>query len=1034
LEFFSSLIFPKQQLVNYFPNNNKHPDDDHNKQPYRISMYGCGPDAFPGYPFDEQDPLTKSTKLEKSLECDPTLEGMGWVAALYFIFIVIFGALILPTMLIGIVAISFEDSFRRSEDELTNARETKKLIARVQTDMPKFFSDNRLEHLRKVFRTIDIDGGGTLDLHEASPLVKYIATKHLHVTLSSSEVSDFINFCDKDASGDISFGELLMIIRYIIKARTSGRLKAMKSHRELGAQMKALKMERRRSSAAAAASSSSSPTSVGGRAGGGMADIVAAAVKALDDTSFDTSMASEDGHNSPSRSFRAVRNSLHSASSPHMLLSLNRSASIVAAEAPQDQQVPIVVAPPRHQLDLQVTTLASLERHQSYRTSEGNPSEFGYVKGGADDSPEALAAMNGRRRTYSDPTQKLLIPEPMIETLAGRRLRKLSVPEQKSWKEGDQEDEEEKIDLPMAAVPNFTVSPTAAVAEEVPLPPISPKTAAPAAEAAVVRRPRRFSLAALPSPSRFRSDPSKSMDCSQHSSSEELKQPSDSSSSSSSTMQRQDSFESMVSELKAEHFSQSANRKAKLMNIALAKAREEDGLGDLIVKGHGGDDDDDDDDDDSSSSSSSESSKSSSGGSMDGGGDADTGGGGAPQPISLALQKFQRAVRAIIAVVRFNELLTHPMTSPRSIPPSLSASATTSGGDGPGGRPMNASRKVQPAPFMSPSNRRSITSTSNRRSSTTSSMGGSMDGSDFDDDWIAEDLNVDAFDVDGVGSGHHNYGERETGPWVEGAGAGAGAGRRGSMDEVGAYVPEKEAILRRTVDAQRVKLAKQDVELKLLREEVRELRARCDGTTTVTAGPSAGGSTLSGSTGAVPVNSRVPAAATKGAAGDHPSSSSSLASSNGERSTTASGNIAAAASAAVDVGFVEEARELPSAIQKRAAGRQSAQELSIPVEEDFYSLSGPSSRSFDTLPSFQRKGVNGGGGGGGGGRRLSSPTLVPFPSLQSSSQGSTNALEGNLDQPGLSGDNDAGGGSGRRGVSNEEDADGCTVLVEDLIV
>jgi len=57
---------------------------------------------------------------------------------------------------------------------------------------------------------------------------------------------------------------------------------------------------------------------------------------------------------------------------------------------------------------------------------------------------------------------------------------------------------------------------------------------------------------------------------------------------------------------------------------------------------------------------------------------------------------------------------------------------------------------------------------------------------------------------------------------------------------------------------------------------------------------------------------------------------------------------------------------------------------------------------------------------------------------KTAARASTNALEGTLDQPGLSGDNDggvgSGSGSGRRAVSNEEDTGGCTALAEERAV
>jgi hypothetical protein len=68
-----------------------------------IAMYGC--DGYPaGYPF-----------TTRGVACtDPV--ASGWLGAFLLLFIIIFGAYVLPTVLIGIVAISFDEATRRSNN------------------------------------------------------------------------------------------------------------------------------------------------------------------------------------------------------------------------------------------------------------------------------------------------------------------------------------------------------------------------------------------------------------------------------------------------------------------------------------------------------------------------------------------------------------------------------------------------------------------------------------------------------------------------------------------------------------------------------------------------------------------------------------------------------------------------------------------------------------------------------------------------------------------------------------------------------
>jgi Ca2+-binding EF-hand superfamily protein len=93
--------------------------------------------------------------------------------------------------------------------------------------MPKFFTPVRLELFKHVFSEMDVNNGGTLDLNEVTPLLQYMCYRHLRVQLTADEVEALVLFFDVDDSSDLCFGELLMILRYLIKARNQGKLKAI---------------------------------------------------------------------------------------------------------------------------------------------------------------------------------------------------------------------------------------------------------------------------------------------------------------------------------------------------------------------------------------------------------------------------------------------------------------------------------------------------------------------------------------------------------------------------------------------------------------------------------------------------------------------------------------------------------------------------------------------------------------------------------------------------------------------------------------
>jgi len=116
---------------------------------------------------------------------------------------------------------SFEEAYRRTELELQHRTESALVVRKVQLEMPRFFTDLRVELLRRVFARIDVDGGGTLDLNEVTPLIKYISHRHLSVSMTTQDVHDFVDIFDSDGSSDIDFGELLNIIKFLILAKSN---------------------------------------------------------------------------------------------------------------------------------------------------------------------------------------------------------------------------------------------------------------------------------------------------------------------------------------------------------------------------------------------------------------------------------------------------------------------------------------------------------------------------------------------------------------------------------------------------------------------------------------------------------------------------------------------------------------------------------------------------------------------------------------------------------------------------------------------
>jgi len=122
----------------------------------RINLYGC--DVYPsqsGYPLSPDYP------------CESP-KAFGYFGALFVGMVVVFGGMILPTMFIGVISIKFEQSTERFSNEVADRLELASHIAILQDDVEvsEFFDSEKIEVIDGIFKLMDIDGQGRLDLNE----------------------------------------------------------------------------------------------------------------------------------------------------------------------------------------------------------------------------------------------------------------------------------------------------------------------------------------------------------------------------------------------------------------------------------------------------------------------------------------------------------------------------------------------------------------------------------------------------------------------------------------------------------------------------------------------------------------------------------------------------------------------------------------------------------------------------------------------------------------------------------------------------
>ena len=63
-------------------------------------------------------------------ECEPA--PLGWWAGAFFVFVAVFGGLLLPTVLIGVISIAFDESRRHLDEEKAHERAVEKILAHAE--------------------------------------------------------------------------------------------------------------------------------------------------------------------------------------------------------------------------------------------------------------------------------------------------------------------------------------------------------------------------------------------------------------------------------------------------------------------------------------------------------------------------------------------------------------------------------------------------------------------------------------------------------------------------------------------------------------------------------------------------------------------------------------------------------------------------------------------------------------------------------------------------------------------------------------
>ena len=167
-----------------------------------INMYGC--DQF-GY--------TSLQGVELLRFSCRTPNAMGWASAFYFTLLVVFGGIVLPTVLIGLVSVVYEKTTTRVQEEALVDLQCSEVLKKAKGWYPQVDLSRAVIELRELFDMLDYTAGGELDYDEARPFLVHMIDLYLSTTVSEQQ-ADLMFSAVLDVSGDkeINFAEFLWFV------------------------------------------------------------------------------------------------------------------------------------------------------------------------------------------------------------------------------------------------------------------------------------------------------------------------------------------------------------------------------------------------------------------------------------------------------------------------------------------------------------------------------------------------------------------------------------------------------------------------------------------------------------------------------------------------------------------------------------------------------------------------------------------------------------------------------------------------------
>jgi len=109
-------------------------------------------------------------------------EASGWAGVAVIIIIVLLGAYILPTVLVGIISIKFDEASQYGDTAKLVKERTDAVIKQVQGEVTGFFTEGRMEILKSLFNAMDCNANQSLEIVDITPYFHYVFDAYFGVS------------------------------------------------------------------------------------------------------------------------------------------------------------------------------------------------------------------------------------------------------------------------------------------------------------------------------------------------------------------------------------------------------------------------------------------------------------------------------------------------------------------------------------------------------------------------------------------------------------------------------------------------------------------------------------------------------------------------------------------------------------------------------------------------------------------------------------------------------------------------------------